>query len=89
MEEPVTTVFEELEPPDLPQDAVYTSCYCEENVYLLCQRFLSLPNITENWHIWTVFISNVDKKVGHSVGFSGKSLGLGQSKGEKEISYCP
>ncbi|TEB36208.1 hypothetical protein FA13DRAFT_1237263 [Coprinellus micaceus] len=63
MEEPVTTVFEELEPPDLPQDAVYTSCYCEENVYLLCQRFLSLPNITENWHIWTVFISNVDKKV--------------------------
>ena len=74
MEEPVTTGFEELEPPDLPQDAVYTSCYCEENVYLLCHRFSSLPGITENWYIWTVFISNTDKKVGHSAGFLAEYL---------------
>lgn len=64
-EEPLTTDFDELEPPDLPQGAVYTRCYCEENVYLLCQRFSSLPEITESWLIWVVFISNVDKKVGH------------------------
>ena len=50
-------------PPDLPIDAVYTSCYCEENIYKLCEDFASRPTISNNWSIWAVFISNTDKKV--------------------------
>ncbi|KAI0654743.1 N-terminal glutamine amidase-domain-containing protein [Cubamyces menziesii] len=49
---------------------IYTSCYCEENIYLLAQTFtqLSESNATERrgpwpWQIFVVFISNGGKTV--------------------------
>ncbi|KAJ8457430.1 hypothetical protein ONZ51_g11537 [Trametes cubensis] len=57
-------------PPPLPPDSIYTSCYCEENIYLLAQTFtqLSESNATERrgpwpWQIFVVFISNGGKTV--------------------------
>jgi len=49
-------------PPPLPSDHAYTSCYCEENIYLLAQTFLASyaeenPN-TLPWEVYVVFISN-------------------------------
>ena len=46
-------------PPPLPADSVYTSCYCEENVYLLAQTFSRLSG----WDPHAVFISNATKSV--------------------------
>ncbi|KAL4068081.1 N-terminal glutamine amidase-domain-containing protein [Scleroderma yunnanense] len=45
------------------KDSIYTSNYCEENVYLLVQRFLAQPEINEKWGVYTVFISNRTKTV--------------------------
>ncbi|KAI0328116.1 hypothetical protein GY45DRAFT_1255775 [Cubamyces sp. BRFM 1775] len=49
---------------------IYTSCYCEENIYLLAQTFtrLSESNATDRrgpwpWQIYVVFISNGGKTV--------------------------
>jgi len=53
-------------PPPLPPGAVYTSCYCEENVYLLAETFHGLAAEREDW-AWdahAVFISNAAKTVG-------------------------
>lgn len=50
-------------PPVLPQDSVYTSCYCEENVYLLAKRFSSDQDVTAFWDPYVVFISNRNKTV--------------------------
>ncbi|XP_006458497.1 hypothetical protein AGABI2DRAFT_64499 [Agaricus bisporus var. bisporus H97] len=51
------------DPPGLPADLVYTRCYCEENVYLLCEDFMSRKDVCERWDIWVVFISNETKTV--------------------------
>lgn len=45
--------------PALPADSVYTSCYCEENIYLLAQTFSRLPG----WDAHAIFISNASKSV--------------------------
>ncbi|PPR04977.1 hypothetical protein CVT24_010435 [Panaeolus cyanescens] len=50
-------------PPSLPIDRVYTGFYCEENVYLLCQRFLKDAKIHEHWQPFVMFISNENKTV--------------------------
>ncbi|KAF9533441.1 N-terminal glutamine amidase-domain-containing protein, partial [Crepidotus variabilis] len=50
-------------PPSIPQDSVYTSCYCEENVYMLSKSFSSDPEITKIWDPFVVFISNSSKTV--------------------------
>jgi hypothetical protein len=41
------------------EDFTYTSCYCEENVYL------ALRTLEQHWEGWgcAVFISNQDKRV--------------------------
>lgn len=59
-------------PPRLPPNAVYTSCYCEENIYLLAQTFVSEANATGRangwpWEIYVVFVSNGGKTVRNSV----------------------
>ncbi|KIK59835.1 hypothetical protein GYMLUDRAFT_661749 [Collybiopsis luxurians FD-317 M1] len=54
----LSTTSPTVTPPALPQDAVYTSHYCEENVYLLIQSFFHNPSISEIWDIFAVFISN-------------------------------
>ncbi|EKM83021.1 hypothetical protein AGABI1DRAFT_34630 [Agaricus bisporus var. burnettii JB137-S8] len=51
------------DPPGLPADLVYTRCYCEENVYLLCEDFMNRKDVCERWNIWVVFISNETKTV--------------------------
>lgn len=58
-------------PPPLLPDHIYTSCYCEENIYLLAQAFLKQasagadPNDmwTAHWDMFVVFISNHHKTV--------------------------
>ncbi|KAL1947427.1 hypothetical protein VTO73DRAFT_14388 [Trametes versicolor] len=51
-------------PPPLPPDSVYTSCYCEENIYLLAQAFTQLSDADSwPWQIYVVFISNGGKTV--------------------------
>ncbi|KAJ3814832.1 N-terminal glutamine amidase-domain-containing protein [Lentinula lateritia] len=50
-----------LKPPDLPQDAAYTSHWCEENVYLLIQSFSRDSSLSEDWDVFAVFISNHSK----------------------------
>lgn len=55
-----------MDPPSLPLAAVaalYTGCYCEENVYLLAQMFSEDPEIAHKWAIFVVFISNHTKTV--------------------------
>ncbi|KAF9452261.1 hypothetical protein P691DRAFT_722298 [Macrolepiota fuliginosa MF-IS2] len=49
--------------PDLPTNYTYTRCYCEENVYLLCQEFMTRKDVHEHWEVWAVFISNERKTV--------------------------
>lgn len=39
----------------------YTSCFCEENIYLLCQRLASSSK--ESSPLYAVFISNPSKSV--------------------------
>ncbi|RPD59122.1 hypothetical protein L227DRAFT_576350 [Lentinus tigrinus ALCF2SS1-6] len=55
-------------PLPLPPAAVYTSCYCEENIYLLAQTFVqaaSAPGRAKPWawEIYVVFVSNGRKTV--------------------------
>ena len=56
-----------LSPPQVPDDAVYTANYCEENVYLLAKHFLQLQKADSlrnvQWDIHVVFISNSTKSV--------------------------
>ncbi len=66
-----------MPPPPLPPDSIYTSCYCEENVYLLCRTFLETPSVVELWEIFAVFISNANKTVRHTR--SGLSLRTGDN----------
>ncbi|KAI6124840.1 N-terminal glutamine amidase-domain-containing protein [Pisolithus croceorrhizus] len=42
---------------------VYTSQYCEENIYFLAQRMLAQPNIEGKWDINIIFISNPSRTV--------------------------
>ncbi|GBE82628.1 hypothetical protein SCP_0410130 [Sparassis crispa] len=52
-------------PPALPADSVYTSCYCEENVYLLAQAFTARKETERDWRwdVYAVFVSNPGKTV--------------------------
>ncbi|PIL30513.1 hypothetical protein GSI_07213 [Ganoderma sinense ZZ0214-1] len=56
-------------PPPLPSGSVYTSCYCEENIYLLAQNFLAEAHTQASrglawpWELYVVFISNRRKTV--------------------------
>ncbi|KAK7689131.1 hypothetical protein QCA50_007822 [Cerrena zonata] len=53
-------------PPPLPLDAIYTSCYCEENIYLLAETFARIAQRDKAafpWDVYVVFISNRDKMV--------------------------
>ncbi|KXN82573.1 Protein N-terminal glutamine amidohydrolase [Leucoagaricus sp. SymC.cos] len=50
-------------PPKLPSDYIYTRCYCEENIYLLCQELMVRQDVRERWEVWAVFISNENKTV--------------------------
>ncbi|KAK7467065.1 hypothetical protein VKT23_004126 [Stygiomarasmius scandens] len=52
-----------VQPPPLPQDSVYTSCYCEENIYLLVKTFLDDPSITSSWEPFVIFISNATQSI--------------------------
>jgi N-terminal glutamine amidase len=55
---------ERLVPPTIPEGAVYTSCWCEENIYLLGRRLMeSRPDFITKWDAYVVFISNEDKTV--------------------------
>jgi hypothetical protein len=58
------TDAESLAPPIVPQNAVYTHCWCEENIYLLGRHFLeSRPEFATVWDAHVVVISNEDKTV--------------------------
>ena len=46
---------------DTKMEAIYTSCYCEENVYFLAHRYLE--NIGNLDDVYVVVISNDDKKI--------------------------
>jgi len=52
-------------PPPLPHDSTCTSCYCEENVYLLAKVFASKAEEDADWpwQAFVVFISNHGKTV--------------------------
>jgi protein N-terminal glutamine amidohydrolase len=46
-----------------PGSCIYTSCYCEENVYKLCKTLSETELFTEKKiEIYAVFISNPEKK---------------------------
>ncbi|KAI0806968.1 N-terminal glutamine amidase-domain-containing protein [Fomes fomentarius] len=52
----------------LPPDSVYTSCYCEENAYLLAKSFAVEGEILGRsapwpWEVYVVFVSNSGKTV--------------------------
>jgi hypothetical protein len=65
-------------PPPVPPESSYTSYWCEENIYLLCQKFLADPSISKEWTPWVVFISNLKKTV--SLSGAGKSTNLNETK---------
>jgi len=44
------------------RDFIYTSCYCEENVYKLCETLHEKFSIPLS-RIYAIFISNEDKQV--------------------------
>ncbi|TCD65624.1 hypothetical protein EIP91_002429 [Steccherinum ochraceum] len=52
-----------LSPPRLPANTVYTSCYCEENIYLLAQALQDGGPEARHWEAFAVFISNQSKTV--------------------------
>jgi hypothetical protein len=56
-------MYMKLAPPSIPRDAVYTGCYCEENIYFLAQAFSADPDTAKYWDIFVVFISNRSKTV--------------------------
>ena len=45
------------------KDCTYTSCYCEENVYLLCDRFVHGGSEDSPNECWAAWISNPSKSV--------------------------
>jgi protein N-terminal glutamine amidohydrolase len=45
------------------QDCTYTSCYCEENVYLLCDRIVNCKREDGPSDCWALWISNPSKSV--------------------------
>ena len=47
--------------PAVPPQASYTSCYCEENIYLLAASFLEKPDLHKSWDLSVVFVSNCTK----------------------------
>ncbi|KAF8868286.1 N-terminal glutamine amidase-domain-containing protein, partial [Gymnopilus junonius] len=47
----------------LPPDSVYTSCYCEENIYLLSKSFFDDEEMRSLWEIYVIFVSNDNKTV--------------------------
>lgn len=51
-------------PPPLPLKSIYTSCYCEENIYLLAQAFVKNSSVATNWSVYVLFLSNETKSVG-------------------------
>ena len=51
----------ERSPPPVPPHAPYTGYYCEENIYLLAESFLEIPDFRESWDLAVVFISNSAK----------------------------
>jgi hypothetical protein len=44
------------------KNLIYTSCYCEENIYHLCKTFL-LDDIKNKYDIYVCFISNENRTV--------------------------
>ncbi|KAH7910646.1 N-terminal glutamine amidase-domain-containing protein [Hygrophoropsis aurantiaca] len=44
-------------------DIPYTSCYCEENIYLLTKYFASQPTAGLCWDLFVIFISNPIREV--------------------------
>jgi hypothetical protein len=55
---------ESLVPPTVPESAVYTSCWCEDNIYLLGRRLMEgRADFITKWDAYVVFISNEDKNV--------------------------
>nr|XP_015213295.1 PREDICTED: protein N-terminal glutamine amidohydrolase [Lepisosteus oculatus] len=44
------------------QDCIYTSCYCEENVWKLCEHIMTRKQYPEDG-VYAVFISNERKMV--------------------------
>ncbi|KAF8162949.1 N-terminal glutamine amidase-domain-containing protein [Crassisporium funariophilum] len=52
-----------MNPPPIPSGSVYTSYWCEENIYLLCQTYLRDQLVIESWEIFVIFISNAKKTV--------------------------
>ncbi|KAI0035960.1 N-terminal glutamine amidase-domain-containing protein, partial [Vararia minispora EC-137] len=49
--------------PPFPPDTPYTKCYCEENVYLLAQRFDADATLTATWDPFVLFVSNCHRTV--------------------------
>ncbi|KAL0947067.1 hypothetical protein HGRIS_013208 [Hohenbuehelia grisea] len=52
-----------ISPPPVPTTSIYTSCWCEENIYLLTEAFTGTPEVVEQWEVCAVFISNPNKTV--------------------------
>ncbi|KAI5899877.1 uncharacterized protein SCHCODRAFT_01270368 [Schizophyllum commune H4-8] len=52
-----------LRPPPTTPEVVYTSHYCEENIYLLLQALAKNSSVIEIWDLNAVFISNHGKSV--------------------------
>lgn len=56
----------EYEEISIKSDQTYTSCYCEENVWKLCdkiQNSKNLRNLVEKGNVYAIFISNENKTV--------------------------
>ena len=66
--QPLSQPLIPLPPPALPADSVYTSCYCEENVYLLAQALSTDPRVVERRDVYVVFVSNENKTVSTGLG---------------------
>ena len=60
-----------MAPPPVPSTHVYTSCYCEENIYLLADSLVpsaaSADDKDPGWDAYVVFISNHQKTVSYAV----------------------
>lgn len=51
-------------PISTPSTAVYTSCWCEENIYLLAKHFVEAEaDFADNWDAYVLFISNQNKTI--------------------------
>ncbi|EKM55911.1 uncharacterized protein PHACADRAFT_256845 [Phanerochaete carnosa HHB-10118-sp] len=53
--------------PPVPSDHIYTSCYCEENIFLLADALTRSAASEDNevvaWDVYVVFVSNHHKSV--------------------------